>query len=225
MLPCCYCTLSACLIILQLEITEISRCVCRFDLQTLNKGCHYCLFCTLCDKKKCHLLAVIKEITIWTLGGSGREKTTSLCVTQQETSSKGHRLLTACTLVCFNVKMCLCVTMILAPPEVVYNPCVGSQNRGSKLGVAVQTESLNLFKILTMFTKIQKNFKTIFEKWNIFTLNNWDFEKCFENVHYIVCMGEINAGNCRPFQHKPTNYIYLKCFKWQVCWSDLWAEW
>lgn len=45
---------------------------------------------SVCQKKGFDPLAVIKEITVWELGGTGREKTTGLCVAQQEPAVKGR---------------------------------------------------------------------------------------------------------------------------------------
>lgn len=114
------------------------------------------------QKKRFDLLAVIKEISIWELEGKGRKKTTGLCVTQQETSSKGHRLLTACTTA--SMWKCVCVQLwSLLLQRLCTKPVLAAKTEEVD-SVAVQTESLNLFIILTMFTKMQINLKSIFSQ-------------------------------------------------------------
>lgn len=92
--------------------------------------------------------SVIKEITMCEqMGDMGREKSIGLCVAQQETYSKGHRLLTACTLV--GLCVCACLWSLLQQKLCTH---LLITNRGGKLRVAVQTERLISFKISSMFT-------------------------------------------------------------------------
>lgn len=69
--------------------------------------------------------------------GCGEGKSIGLCVAQQETFSKGHRLLTACTLVCFSV--CVCESMIFAQQrlctDLTVNPVLARNTEEANSGL------------------------------------------------------------------------------------------
>lgn len=145
------------------------------------------------------------------MGDIGSEKSIGLCVAQQETYSKGHRLLTACTLVCVFV----CVSMIFAPPEVVYTSC-GNQHRRQTQGCSSNQMLKSMFTMIFLSSSFNLS---IHSKLAFFTLKTWGFWQVVSNVNISE-----NAGlmiYCKEERNKYSLIQHNSCWPEENCFQPV----